>query len=153
MAETPHTMRELATSGKPIAGFDRTTTGFWVVVSLVIHIALIGGTSVGFIKDTWIDPEGAAARQAEHDAKIAAEKAAAKAAKAPPTAPAHAPGSAAGASATKPATSTGDTSDEALMKAHGDAPVVKRSTEVSKPGEIPDKPDDLGISIEDTNKK
>jgi len=148
MAETPHTMRELATSGKPIAGFDRTTTGFWVTVSLVLHIALIGGTSIGFIRDTWIDPEGAAARQAEIDAKIAADKAAAKAAKAPTTAPAPTASQATTKSATP-----GDTSDEALMKANADAPVVKRSTEVSKPNEIPQTPDDLGISIDDTNKK
>src|SRR5262245_16677684 len=68
---TPHTMDALS-AGRPIAGFNQTHTIFWVGVSLALHIVLIVATSVGYIQDTYIDPEGAAKRHAVEAEKKAA---------------------------------------------------------------------------------
>jgi len=147
MAETPHNMNEL-TKGKPIAGFGKTNTAMWLCVSLALHTALIGGTSVGYITDRWIDPEAAAARkQAAIDAaaKAKAEAKALAQGKAPPGTP-----PAAGGATTAPATQAAGGDKPTDPKAN--TPVMQRITETAKPGELPTKPDDLGIDINETNK-
>ena len=142
MSDTPHDMNEL-TTGRPIAGFGKTNTMMWVIISLVLHVALIGGTSLSYIRDHWIDPEAAAARKAaavaEAAKKKADAKAAAQAAKAPP-----------GGSGSTTAPSTQSSKPDENSKAN--TPVMQRITETAKPNEIPKKIDDLGISIEETNK-
>lgn len=147
MSDTPHDMNEL-TSGRPIAGFGKTNTGMWVAVSLVIHIAIIGGSSVPYIRDRWIDPEAAAARKVAAEAEAAKKKADAKAAasgKAPPTA-----GGAGSTTAPSTQSSTAKLTPEENAKAN--TPVMQRITDTAKPSELPKKPDDLGISIDETNK-
>jgi hypothetical protein len=88
--------------------------------------------SIGNIRDL-LDPAGAKARK---EAAIAA-------AKAPPAAATQASAPAApAAEATAAAPAKPDAAKSAVEKA---------TTEVAKPGEIPKAPDDLGLSIEDTN--
>jgi hypothetical protein len=107
-----------------LAGFAKSHLVRWFLAALLIHAVVIGGFSVGTIRD-WLDPEGAKARQA---AAVAAAKAA--------TAPAEA----------KPAEP-----QAAATAAEAKTPIEQATTEAAKPSEIPTAPDDLGLSIEDTN--
>ena len=147
MAEqTPQNLQQF-TQGKPIAGFHQTRTLFWVGVSAVIHVILILGLSGRYLQDHVLDPAGADLRKqrdAERDAALVSANSGAPA----PTA------------ATQPARSTAtqpgarpSTTEETMLKDKADTPVVKKMSETAKPNEIPAKPDDLGISLDETNKK
>lgn len=115
-----------------VATFSQSHLLRWFLLAFVIHAIVIGGFSIGNIRDL-LDPEGAKARK---EAAIAA-------AKATPAAAAAAPSQAApAAEATAAATAKPETEKSAIEKA---------TTDVAKPGEIPSTPDDLGLSIEDTN--
>ncbi|MBM4144153.1 MAG: hypothetical protein FJ225_11265 [Lentisphaerae bacterium] len=124
----------------------------WIGAAVALHVVFIGLFSLGYIRDTWIDPEGAALRKAEAEAAAKAEL---QRQKAPPPAPAA--GQAKGgtnetvAPATKPAPVV--TNEEALLEARRNTPVVRAITEAPKPGEIPSQPGDSGIDINDTNVK
>lgn len=136
--------------------FSRGRIVMWMAVAVLLHAVVIGATSVGYIRDHWIDPEGAKARQEAAAAQAAAEKAAAKAALMPKAAATNAPPAAAatnapastaeGAAATNGA-AAGD--DAAVLESRRNTAVVKRITETAASNEIPAKPD-LGISLEDT---
>ena len=109
-----------------VATFSESHLLRWFLLAFLIHAIVIGGMSIGNIRDL-LDPEGAKTRK---EAAIAA-------AKAPPAAATHAAAAATPAAPAKP-----DAAKSAVEKA---------TTEVAKPGEIPKAPDDLGLSIEDTN--
>lgn len=122
-----------------LAGFAKSHLVRWFLAALLIHAVVIGGFSVGTIRD-WLDPEGAKARQ---EAAVAA----AKAATAPAEAAAQpAEGQAAPAAEAKPAEQ-----QAAATAAEAKTPIEQATTEAAKPSEIPTAPDDLGLSIEDTN--
>lgn len=132
-----------------LASFSQSHLVRWFLMALLIHAVVIGGFSVGTIRD-WVDPEGAKARK---EAAIAAAKAA--------TAPAEAAPAAEGkpAESATPDTKAGDTktgeakAGAATSAAEAKTPIEKATTEAAKPEEIPSAPDDLGLSIEDTNPK
>jgi nucleoid-associated protein YgaU len=109
-----------------VATFSESHLLRWFLLAFLIHAIVIGGMSIGNIRDL-LDPEGAKTRK---EAAIAA-------AKAPPAAATQAAAAATPAAPAKP-----DAAKSAVEKA---------TTEVAKPGEIPKAPDDLGLSIEDTN--
>ena len=115
-----------------VATFSESHLLRWFLLAFLIHAIVIGGMSIGNIRDL-LDPEGAKARK---EAAIAAAKATPAAATAAPAQPAPATE----ATAAAPAKPDAEKS-----------PVEKATTEVAKPGEIPKAPDDLGLSIEDTN--
>jgi hypothetical protein len=135
-----------------LAGFAKGRIVRWIAVAAVAHVVLIGLLSMGYIRDRWIDPEGAAERKAAALAAQEALKKEAAAAKAPRAA--GATGAVAGAGATTAAvikaTGTSTGTPEQIPDDRKDTPVVKRITEKAQPGEIPKQPDDLGISINDT---
>jgi len=120
-----------------VASFAQSHLLKWFLAALAAHAVVIGGFSIGNIRDM-LDPEAAAARKA----------AAVAAAKAPPAAAATATETSAPpspqADATKPA-------EGSASQATGKTPIEKATSEVAKPEEIPAVPDDLGLSIEDTN--
>jgi hypothetical protein len=116
-----------------LQGFGKSHLVRWFMAALLLHAIVIGGFSVGTIRD-WVDPEGAKARK---EAAIAVAKAA--------TAPAETSAPAAETKAEEPKAVT-----EAIA-AEAKTPIGKATTEVAKPEEIPSAPDDLGLSIEDTN--
>ncbi|MFM8634252.1 MAG: hypothetical protein ACKOEX_05515 [Planctomycetia bacterium] len=122
-----------------VATFSQSHLLRWFLLAFLIHAIVIGGLSIGNIRDL-LDPEGAKARK---EAAIAAAKATPQ-----PTATATpAPASpVAESTATTTATTTAKPAAEP-------SPIEKATTEVAKPGEIPKSPDDLGLSIEDTNPK
>ena len=132
---------------KLLATFSKSPFWIWVIVSLVIHLSVTVFISYGYLRDHYLDPEGAAARKA---AALAAEAkpeapAAPKPVVPPPAPPAPAPTPTA---ATPPTKST-----DRQLEEHKNAPIVKRITETAKPDEIPKQPGDLGISLDDTKLK
>ena len=115
-----------------VATFSQSHLLRWFLLAFLIHAIVIGGFSIGNIRDL-LDPEGAKARK---EAALAAAKAAPAAAAAAPA----------------PAAPAAEATAAATTKSEGEkAAVEKATTEVAKPGEIPSAPDDLGLSIEDTN--
>lgn len=154
---------------KLLAGFEHGGIIFWIIVAVVIHIVFIGATSLGYIRDTWVDPEGAKKRkeqaalimQQKEAAKTAAKEVATAAATEPAAAPkpaaageggtAAAPAGTAGENATAATAGTGGSDDKAKMDAIKNTPMGKTLTDTAKPSEIPKQPD-LGIPLDDTNK-
>ena len=124
---------------KLVRGFTSTRIMFWVIVAVAMHIAFAAATSVDYIRDTWIDPEGAAQRKAAADAAANTEP---EQPAAPVTPPAPSETGAVSASAT---------GEAALLEQRKDTPIVEAVTELPAEDEIPRHPDDLGISISDTN--
>jgi hypothetical protein len=104
----------------------------WFLAAAAIHAVLIGGFSLGTIRD-WLDPEAAEVRR---QAALAAAQAAPQAAARPTAAAADTPV---------------DTPSADSKPAGSQTPIEKATTEAAKPGEIPSVPDDLGLSIDDTN--
>lgn len=125
-----------------LASFSESHVVRWFLVALLIHAVVIGGMSMGTIRD-WVDPEGAKARK---EAAVAAAKATAgpaEAAAAPAAEQEKPAAAAAGPGQAKPAAAT--------AAADAKTPIEKATTESAKPEEIPSAPDELGLSIEDTN--
>ena len=127
---------------KLLTTFSKSPFWIWVIMSLVIHLSISGFISYGFIRDHYLDPEGAAARKAAALAAVAKpEPTPAPKPVTPPPAPAPA--------AVGPATNSTDR----LLEERKNTPIVKRITETAKPDEIPKQPGDLNISLDDTKLK
>ena len=125
-----------------VASFSQSHLVRWFLVAFVMHTVVIGAFSIGYVRDL-IDPVGAAARKAEVIAAAKAVVAAAAAAAAPPAAPAE---------AAKPGDGkTPQSAEKSDGKSAEKSPIEKATSEAAKPDEIPATPDDLGLSIEDTN--
>lgn len=134
---------------KLLEGFSKGRIVFWTAIAVAIHIALIGGTSIGYIRDTWIDPDAAAARKQAAEAALVKKQPVKEAAG--PQQGADAASKMPAGQATPATTSAG--SEEKLLEERKNAPVVQRITEKAAPNEQPKSPTDIGISIEETNKK
>lgn len=125
-----------------VASFSQSHLVRWFLVAFALHTVVIGAFSIGYVRDL-IDPVGAAARKAEVIAAAKAVVAAAAAAAAPPAAPAE---------AAKPGDGkTPQSAENTDGKSAEKSPIEKATSEAAKPDEIPATPDDLGLSIEDTN--
>lgn len=135
-AETPvsETALERLSPDELVSSFSKSHLIRWFLVALLLHAVVIGGLSLGNIRDL-IDPEGAKTRAA---AAVAAAKAA--------SAPAPAPVAAEPAAAETPTTGPTPPSGSAEL-----SPIERATSEAARPDEIPTAPDDLGLSIEDTN--
>jgi cytoskeletal protein RodZ len=140
---------------KLLGSFKHSSFTLALLISLGIHLAAIGGTSVGYITDRWVDPEGAKQRKIEAQARLQAAAASNLVGKAAavsnvpsgtvsnaPAPAGAAPGAAAVTSAPAAATNELNRTNTAIMK---------QLNETAKPEEIPSAPNDLGISIKDTN--
>jgi len=141
-----------------LVNFSRSRIGMCVVAAILAHVVLIGATSSGYIRDKWLDPEGAKLRAEQEQLKAAAAKPAppAQAAAATPaaatTAAAAAPAAAAGDEVDISSLPDSELSQAQLLERYKHTRVVQEATAVAKPEEIPAYPgDDLGISIKDTN--
>lgn len=128
-----------------LASFSESHVVRWFLVALLIHAVVIGGLSVGTIRD-WVDPEGAKARK---EAALAAAQAAAPASAAAADAPAEE--QPAGEKPGTEAAAPKQTPPAAATAADAKTPIEKATTEAARPEEIPSAPDELGLSIEDTN--
>jgi len=59
---------------KLVTGFTRTPVVRFTVIAVLLHVVVIVGSSLPFIYETWINPEAAAARQAQVEAQRQAER-------------------------------------------------------------------------------
>jgi len=119
-----------------------------IFFALVIHVLIIGGTSVNYIYYTWIDPDAKPAESAAGEQGDLTEEPDDE----------ETPGEGKDGEGT-PAEKGKDGESPEAGKASGDddddpskAPVVERITDEPEPGETPSEPEGLGISIEDTNR-
>jgi hypothetical protein len=123
-----------------------------IFAAVIAHVVVIGGLSYEFIYYTWIDPSAATKKLAgeEGSAETAADESAANPADAN-SADASANGDDSSESAAAKKDGDGSAGTKTSDDARLDAPVVRGITDKADPDEIPDKPDDFGISIDDTN--
>ncbi len=136
---------------KLLTGFTRSRFWMWMVMAIAVHVLFIGALSLGYIRDNYIDPEGAQARKtaAEAAAKAEAEKNA-------PKPPVSLPPDTAAATNAAPTNAVAATFAPAtnslpdIPEDRKDTAVVKAITAVAQTNEIPKMPDDLGLSIRDT---
>jgi len=129
--------------------FSRSRLVFWCFVAAAIHALVLMASSSGYIRDRWIDPEGAAARKAAATNVVAR-------AEAPPPVAADTNTVTVATNAAATASTTNATvliDGQEVPADRTNAAVLKRITETAKPEEIPNTPGDLGISLEDTNVK
>lgn len=130
--------------------FSKTPFLKYLVLALVIHLVLTLATSVPYMLDR-IYPERVEQRENARKERERKE-AEAKRPKQPAASATENAAVSADASEKAPqASASAPTSEAELLKAHSNAPVVKEITEMPKPGEIPATPDELGISIDQTN--
>lgn len=145
-------LEELAPQ-KLLGTFSKNRVGTCLVIASALHVLVIGGTSLDYVYYNWINKaagEARAKRLVEEKAKLRLKK---------KSAAATVPGSSTNAVAAGDVPSGTDTNaadvdvddEKAMMDKYKDSPVVKRVTDTAKPDEIPPKPDDLEISVEDTN--
>ena len=145
MADEGQGMERLSPD-KLVLGFSRTKIMLYLLIAVLVHIAAVAATSVGYIRDRWIDPEAAVRRKTEPAKPRAGSniEPRAGAASGEPTKP---------PAAGKPeAQSSKLGASGAPDDARKETPVVKGITELPKKDETPKQPDDLGISIDETNK-
>jgi pyruvate/2-oxoglutarate dehydrogenase complex dihydrolipoamide acyltransferase (E2) component len=125
-----------ATPDRLLGAFTHTHIGRAYVLSAVVHAGFILLLSVGYIRDTWVDPEGAKAREAAQKAKLieaATPPAAAPeepAAETKPAAPASAPAS---SPAAKPDSAK---TDADILEERKDTPVGRAITDSANPAEV-----------------
>ncbi|MDB5329404.1 MAG: hypothetical protein JWP03_555 [Phycisphaerales bacterium] len=133
------------TAKRMVADASNRPTLAWVGVALVIHLVVMVATSLGYIRDHWIDPAGAGAR--------------AQAAAAAPEPPAQVvPASTSSAQSPvappQPAKAGTPADDEkALLEQRANNPEVKKLNEKAKPGEIPKDPQHQGFNLDDSSLK
>ena len=135
---------------KLLLNFTKSRFSLYLLIAVVIHVIFIASTSISYINDRWIDPEGAARRKIELAA--AQSNQTASAAVVPPL-------KTAGVSNAALVVSTAPAGTAVVAHAAGsNAPadrtntaIMKQITDTAAPAEIPKSPDDLGISIKDTN--
>lgn len=133
------------TPDRLIVMFSKSRLMLGLAAAVILHLLIIGATSLGYIRDTMIDPEGAEARRAERQPAPAAPATPPVPAPQPP-APATPPAQEAPAAAAPAPGST-----EALLEERKDTPMVRAITEAAKPEEIPTLPEIRGLTLEDTN--
>lgn len=119
--------------------FSKSRMLFYCLVAVGIHVAVMVVTSLGYIRDRWIDPEGAKDRAAQ-EAPAAEEKG--RAAEPPAEAKVE----------TTATNSQMVIDDTVIPDSATNSAIVKAITEVAQPDEIPDAPD-LGINLDDTRRR
>lgn len=136
--------------------FSKTSFGTVMALSIAIHIVLTIATSTSYIWNK-INPEKPQTASATNNVNNASASNALNGASAS-NGTASAAQTGAVASATQNPTANSQTpgsaqtnAEQTLLEQHKDSPVVKRVMEQAKPEEIPEKPSDDGIPIQDTN--
>lgn len=160
MADTTKPNVTNYTPDKQLEVFARGRIWLWAAVAVLIHILLIGGFSISYIRDTWIDPQGAVERKAAVEAqkqKASEQAAAAKAGtssprgtNAPVASVTNAPGAVPPQAGTTNASPPAQTrTDQQLLDERKGTPVVQRITEVATSNEIPKGVGDISLQMDD----
>ena len=147
---------------KLLSAFNGSNFIKFIILAIVLHVVFIGALSVNYLLDIMIPSrverrEEAAKNLKEQELKEAEKLAAAKAGTNAIAAKTSTAGSnavtkaAAGGSNAVP--DAGDKGNTNLSNVNTNSAIYKQATEPAKPEDIPKQPDDLGISISDTNVK
>lgn len=122
-----------------MSGFSRSSLLLGLVLSAAVHIVLVAGTSWPYIRDTYVDPEGARQRAAQLQAQRL--EAQAKADKAAHPAPASQPAPATAPVPAPPAAVAPESNPN-----YDNSPMKQRLEAVAPPEELPLQPSlDLGL--------
>ena len=135
MPETRQDVQRLS-SDKLMTMFSRSHIALCLIVAIGLHVAVVAATSMSYIRDTWIDPEGARLR------KTAAEQAREKA-KAAERARRDAKRRAAASRPAEAKPPAGDVPEQAR-----NSPVYRATTRKAAPNEIPKDPGELTVPLE-----
>ncbi len=130
-------------SRRMVAEMSNARTLAWIGVAAVIHLAIIGGTSVGYIREHWFASKvGEPATPADQKPQM------------PTTAPSPVVAAMVKASdAQNPSVlPAGLSDDDKKLAARRDSPEVKGVTEAAKPGELPKGPQHNAFEIDDSPK-
>jgi len=115
-----------------LADFSNKQTFMWFLIAFAIHVAIVGATSVGYIKNLMAGPPPPATQPAETTEQAA-----------PPAAPTD-------AKPTADAAKTDKTDEQKTLDQRKDSPMAKTLTETAKPEEIPTGPRDSGIGLDES---
>ncbi len=134
---------------KNLQTFSRTNLLLWLLVAVLIHVFIIGSTSVGYVYDTVFAPDKEQKEKGEKEAedrkKASGEESADK-----EKATDEGDGKEAQTESTDEETAA-DTEHERKMKERAESDVVKQTKETASPEDVPNEPGDLGLDIDDTN--
>ena len=123
-----------------MTAFSRSHMAMCLIIAVGLHLAVVAATSMTYIRDTWIDPEGAEQRRAQADRRkqqvLLAKRRARDAARAAAT-------QAATTRKAAPRGRDGDVPDRARS-----SPTYKATTRAADPGEIPKAPEDMKVPLE-----
>ena len=128
-------------SDKLMTTFSSSHIALCLIVATGLHVAVVAATSMSYIRDTWIDPDGAqlrrtAAEQAREETK-AAERAQRDAKRR---------AAATRRAATRPAKAKPAAED--VPERARNNPVYRATTQKAVPNEIPSDPGDLTVPLE-----
>ena len=132
---------------KLMGSFSQNKVLFCFVAAVAVHVLVIGASSLDYVYYKWINPEAGLAQ--DEAAKKAREERASGVNAGAPVAPATNALDRTSTTNAGPETEEGDSA--ALLEERRNTPVVKSITELPEPDEIPDVPDDIGLTVEDTN--
>jgi hypothetical protein len=129
---------------KLVQDYAETPVWKYAVIAIVIHLVVVGATSVKYIANLGKEPQAAVQPAANAGGTPTGAATPTAAGPGPTAGTAQPPAS---ASPTAPATG-----EAALLDQHKDTKIIQAITETAKPEDIPAAPDDLGISIKDTER-
>jgi len=136
---------------KLLTGFSKTRIFTWLLASIVLHVVVIGASSPEYLYYhviNWKAGEERERLQKQEEARRGQEEAEAGKVQETRAQPVPKKPARNGEPAVRPEGEERNTS--AMMKKHEDKPVIERINETAAPEEIPKQPDDLGLSIMDT---
>ncbi len=120
-----------------MTAFSRSHIALCLIVALGLHIAVVAATSMTYIRDRWIDPEGAELRRIAEERQREARKAAQRRAR-----------EARRAAATQRAGSRPAGWKDDVPARGKKSPVYRATTQRAAPGEIPKAPEDMTVPLE-----
>jgi len=125
---------------KLMTAFSRSHMAVCLTVAVGLHLAVVAATSMTYVRDTWIDPEGAELRRAEADRRkqqaLADRRRARAAARAAAT-------QAATTRKARPKGRDDDVPDRAR-----NSRTYRATTQAADPREIPTAPEDLKVPLD-----
>ncbi|NQT94448.1 MAG: hypothetical protein HQ559_16955 [Lentisphaerae bacterium] len=124
-----------------LAEFTKNRIVRCLAIALAVHVVIIGGSSLDYVYFSWINPEAGRAREEAQKKAREAEAAKARGEVTQPSSPAE--NGKAGTAKTG--------SDQETIEKNKTNPVIQEITETANPEDIPDRPEDLGISIDETS--
>jgi hypothetical protein len=140
-----------------LGNFSKGYLWIGILVTVVVHVVVIGGTSMGYIRDTWIDPEAAAKRKAlaaeekkriEDKASADAKILAAGTNVAPKVAGAST-NAAAVSNTVAPAKTPAPANTGGIPSDLTNSPIVKATTAVATKDEMPNLEKESGVPLDD----